>query len=203
MKNKMFLFGASGHAKVIVENLKSNHIAIDAIIDDNPKSEFILNIPVVNSKDFSFSDEMSFIIAIGDNAIRKRIVSQNQFKYLKSFHSSSTISNTALIGEGTVIMPQVVINAEAKVGKHCILNSRSVIEHDCVLEDYVHISPNASLAGNVTVGEGSHIGIGSCVIQGIKIGKWTTIGAGAVIIKDVPDHAVVVGNPGKIIKITL
>ena len=62
------------------------------------------------------------------------------------------------------------------------------------------MSPNVSLAGNVTIGEGSHIGIGSCVIQGIKIGKWATIGAGAVIIKDVPDYAVVVGNPGTIIK---
>ena len=50
------------------------------------------------------------------------------------------------------------------------------------------------------VGEGTHVGIGACVIQGIKIGKWATIGAGAVIIKDVPDGAVVVGNPAKIIK---
>lgn len=66
---------------------------------------------------------------------------------------------------------------------------------------YVHISPNAALAGNVEVGEGTHIGIGTAIIQGIKIGKWCTIGAGAVIIKDVPDGAKVVGNPGKIIKI--
>jgi acetyltransferase EpsM len=52
----------------------------------------------------------------------------------------------------------------------------------------------------VKVGEGTHIGIGSSVIQGITIGKWVTIGAGAVIIRDIPDFAVVVGNPGKIIK---
>lgn len=70
-----------------------------------------------------------------------------------------------------------------------------------VISDYVHISPNVSLAGNVEVGEGTHIGIGASIIQGIKIVKWCTIGAGAVIIKDVPDCATVVGNPGKIIKI--
>ena len=57
------------------------------------------------------------------------------------------------------------------------------------------------MAGHVEVGEGSHIGIGVSIIQGIKIGKWCTIGAGTVIIKDVPDGATVVGNPGKIIKI--
>jgi acetyltransferase EpsM len=68
------------------------------------------------------------------------------------------------------------------------------------LADFVHISPGASLAGNVSVGEGTHIGIGSSIIQGVSIGKWVTIGAGTVIISDVPDHAVVVGVPGKIIK---
>jgi len=56
------------------------------------------------------------------------------------------------------------------------------------------------LAGNVEVGEGTHVGIGASVIQGVKIGKWATIGAGAVVIKDVPDFAVVVGSPARIIK---
>jgi acetyltransferase EpsM len=68
------------------------------------------------------------------------------------------------------------------------------------VEDFVHISPNAALAGNVKVGEGTQIGIGACVMQNIRIGKWAIIGAGAVIIRDVPDYAVVVGNPGRVIK---
>ena len=50
------------------------------------------------------------------------------------------------------------------------------------------------------VGEGTQIGINATIRQGINIGKWATIGAGAVIVKDVPDYAVVVGNPGKIIR---
>jgi acetyltransferase EpsM len=74
------------------------------------------------------------------------------------------------------------------------------VEHECQLGDYVHISPNSALAGDVIVGEGSHIGIGAVVIPGVKIGKWVTIGAGAVVLEDIPDFAVVVGNPGKIIK---
>jgi acetyltransferase EpsM len=68
------------------------------------------------------------------------------------------------------------------------------------VEDFVHISPNAALAGNVHVGEGTQIGIGATVMQNIRIGKWVMVGAGAVIIRDVPDYAVVVGNPGRIIK---
>jgi acetyltransferase EpsM len=69
-----------------------------------------------------------------------------------------------------------------------------------VVADFVHISPNAALAGNVKVGEGTQVGIGACVMQNITIGKWATIGAGAVIIRDVPDYAVVVGNPGRIVR---
>ena len=64
----------------------------------------------------------------------------------------------------------------------------------------MHISPNATLSGNVVVGTGTHIGSGAVSIQGIRIGKWCTIGAGTVVIRDVPDFSTVVGNPGRIIK---
>lgn len=200
-KEKQYLFGASGHAKVVLDILFSNNVKVEAILDDNPKVSHLSTIPVIHADQFQFNDNQEFIISIGNNVIRKKIVEKNNFKYYLAIHSDTTVSKFAIIEEGTVVMPQAVINSDAKIGKHCIVNSRSVIEHDCVLQDYVHISPNASLAGNVFVGEGSQIGIGASVIQGIKIGKWVTIGAGAVIINDVPDYAVVVGNPGKIIKI--
>ncbi|MFC4739524.1 acetyltransferase [Flavobacterium ponti] len=203
MKSSKYLYGASGHAKVILDILFSNEDEVVAVLDDEPNFPKLSNIPVIHSTKFQPTNDHEFIISIGNNSTRKKIVTNNTFKYFKAIHSKATVSSFASIDEGTVVMPQVVVNADAKIGKHCILNSKCVVEHDCVLEDYVHISPNASLAGNVTVGEGSHIGIGANVIQGVKIGKWATIGAGAVIINDVPDYAVVVGNPGKIIKITL
>ena len=203
MKSKKYLYGASGHAKVVLDVLFSIEIEIEAILDDNPHLSSLSNVPVIHSISFQPSIEQEFIISIGSNSIRRKIVENNAFKYYFAIHRDATVSPSASIGKGTVVMPQVVINADAKIGKHCILNSRCVVEHDCVIEDYVHISPNASIAGNVLVGEGSHVGIGASVIQGIKIGKWATIGAGAVIINDVPDYAVVVGNPGKIIKYNL
>ena len=98
-------------------------------------------------------------------------------------------------------MANAAINPGAEIGKHCIINTASIVEHDCKIADFVHISPNASLAGNVTVEEGAHIGIGSSIIQGVTIGKWAVIGAGSVILKNVPDFATVVGNPGRVIKI--
>jgi sugar O-acyltransferase (sialic acid O-acetyltransferase NeuD family) len=197
----MYLLGGGGHSKVIIDIIqKSNLDFIEAIIDEKPKTDEIFNIPVIqiSSSDVLFSKFL--IISIGNNKIRKKIATQITTNYLTAIHPSSIIGTNVIIEDGTVIMAGTILNPDVKVGKHCIINSGAVVEHDCVLENFVHISPNAALAGNVFIGEGTLVGIGSSIIQGVKIGKWVTIGAGTVIINDVPDYAVIVGNPGKIIK---
>ncbi len=198
MKTKVTLYGASGHGKVIIDILNLRNITIEQIIDDNPLIKSLANIPVVSNTTFTKQDNL--IIAIGDNLIRKRISLINNSNSIKVIHPKTIISPFATIGKGTVVMAGVIINSDSKIGKHCIINTRVLIEHECIIGDFVHISPSVSLAGNVTVGEGTQVGIGAIVIQGIKIGKWCIIGAGAVIIWDVPDYAVVVGNPGRIMR---
>jgi acetyltransferase EpsM len=93
-----------------------------------------------------------------------------------------------------------VIQSSSQIGKHVIVNSSSLIDHDCVVGDYAHVAPKTALCGLVSVGEGTLIGVGTVVIPGIKIGKWCVIGAGSVVVKDIPDYAVAVGNPAKVIK---
>jgi len=200
MENKLYLYGASGHCKVVIDILQSNNVDITAVIDDNPKAEELLNIPVIYSESFEVKEQQSFIISIGDNATRKRIVDKMDCKWHTAIHPKVILSKYCKIGKGTVVMAGAIINADAVIGAHCIINTAAVVEHDCVIEDYVHVSPNVSLAGGVQVGEGAHIGIGATVIQGVRIGKWATIGAGTTVIADVPDYAVVVGTPGKVIK---
>jgi acetyltransferase EpsM len=201
---KMFLFGASGHCKVIIDIIKeSKENVIESIIDHYPKLDFIFDIPVLNfSEDENFENK-HFIVSIGDNKKRKNIVEIINAIYLKAIHPNSIVSRYSKISEGTVVMAGAIINANSEIGKHCIINTGAIIEHDCIIDDFVHVSPNAAIAGNVKVGEGSHIGIGAAVIQGVTIGKWVVIGAGSVIIDDVPDYAVVVGIPGKIIKFSI
>ena len=197
----MYLFGASGHCKVIIDIVqKSNLEVIENIIDDNPVRANINNIPIIITPSDGFFKGKSLIISIGNNEIRKRITSRISANYLVAVHPNSILASTVSVDEGTVIMAGAIINADVEIGKHSIINSGAVVEHDCRLNDFVHISPNATLAGNVSIGEGTHIGIGALVIPNIKIGKWCTIGAGTVVIRDVPDYAVVVGNPGRIIK---
>jgi UDP-perosamine 4-acetyltransferase len=78
-----------------------------------------------------------------------------------------------------------------------ILNTASVVDHDCVVGDHVHLSPGARLGGGVTVGRGSHIGMGAIVIQGLRIGAGALVAAGAVVLRDVGDGDRVAGVPAR------
>jgi sugar O-acyltransferase (sialic acid O-acetyltransferase NeuD family) len=200
-KSKIFLFGSSGHAKVIIDILKLLNEDIDTIYDDSPRYEDLLGIPVLDYNKVDFIEPQNqLIIAIGDNSIRKDLANRWRGNYKIAIHPQAVVSSFVKVNQGTIIMACAVINPGAIIGKHVIINTGAIVEHDCIIKDFVHISPKAALAGNVFVDEGTQIGINSSVRQGIKIGKWATIGAGAVIVKDVPDYAVVVGNPGKILK---
>jgi acetyltransferase EpsM len=193
----MYLFGASGHGKVVADIAIENGIEITAFIDHDVNKTECYGFPVIHN---IIDKEKPLIITIGDNLARKAIAEKIANKVEKLIHPKSIISNTSKIGKGTVVMGGATINADSCIGEHCIINTNSSIDHECHIEDFVHISPNVALAGNVYIGEGSHIGIGAAIIQNINIGKWCVIGAGAVILKDVPDYSVVVGNPGRIIK---
>jgi len=107
-------------------------------------------------------------------------------------------------GNGLTVMAGAIINPEVRLGgDNIIVNTGAIIEHHCVLESHVHISPGARLAGGVTVREGAYVGLGASVIQDITIGAWATVGAGAVVIRDVPEGATVVGVPAYPIKYPL
>ncbi|MEO8234885.1 MAG: acetyltransferase [Flavobacterium sp.] len=201
MENNIILYGASGHCKVIIDILQSNNQIIKVVIDDAPKLNRILGFSILNASEFDFSSIQNMILSIGNNKVRKKISDKYQANFVTAIHPKSIISKSVIIGKGSVVMAGVIINSDTKIGNHCIVNTGAIVEHDCIISNFVHICPNASLAGAVVVGEGSQIGIGATIIQGIKIGKWVTVGAGSVIIKDVPDYSVIVGNPGRIIKV--
>ena len=194
---QLYLYGASGHCKVIIDILEACNRHVSGIVDDFSKEPSLKGIALMGQIKDATAD---YIIAIGSNSARRRIASANDLRYATAVHPSAVVSPHARISEGTVVMAGAIVNSDAAIGRHCIVNSAAVIEHDCSISDFAHISPGARLAGNVAVGEGAHIGIGACVIQGVRIGKWAVIGAGAVVIRDVPDCAVVVGNPGRVIK---
>lgn len=192
----MYLYGASGHAKVIMDILKDNHVEIEGLVDDNPNINELLGYPVFHGKE----DISPLIISIGDNKIRQVIAHKLNVEFGTAIHSSAIVSPYAIVQEGSVIMQGAIVQSGTCIGKHCIVNTGASIDHECVVGDYVHISPHSTLCGSVYVGEGTWIGAGTTVLPGVKIGKWSVIGAGSVVAKDIPDGVLSVGNRCKTIK---
>lgn len=196
----MYLFGASGHGKVIKEILNASGIKVMAFVDDNPNVTECGGRPVLHD-----ATRLSpMIVSIGVNRVRKKIVERLKadnptIEFGNAIHPSAIVSPTARIGEGTVIMAGAVVNADAVIGKHCIINTGATVDHDCVIEDYCHVAPGVNISGATHVGEGSWIGVGSCVIQSINIGKNCMIGAGSVVVKDIPDNVTAYGCPAEIV----
>lgn len=203
-EKRVRIYGAGGHSLVIRETLEQNNYVVTETFDDKPEKIHAAYKSVNagarrNIADFPHMGD-PVIIAVGINSERSEIAQFLKCDYEKAIHKSATISNTASIGEGTVVFAGAIIQPNTKIGKHVIINTAASVDHDNVIGDFAHISPKAALCGHVEVGEGSHIGVGAVVIPKIKIGKWCTIGAGTIVLKDIPDYSTVVGNPGKIIK---
>ena len=196
----MYIFGAGGQAKVIASYMVANSIEIKGFVVSKVTRDSFMGYKVISQDEFNEIGGQEIIIGIGDNLTRKNISNMLSVKTYGEFIHPSSVVTKAFVGNGSVVFANAVLNVDSKIGNHCIINTNATIEHDCIINDYVHISPNVTLTGNVTVGEGTHIGAGAVVIPGVKIGKWVTVGAGSVVIKDIPDYAVVVGNPARIIK---
>ncbi len=197
--NKLFVIGAGGHAKVVVDCIEEeNKYVISSVLDDKPPPH-LGHYQVEQREPNNEYHSVNAIIAIGNPIHRKNISNQLKSNFVMTIHPSAVVSKHAKIGEGCQVFATAVINAAAVIGKHCIVNTGAIIEHDCVLEDFVHVAPNATLGGGVKVGESSHIGMGASILQNITIGKNVTIGAGAVVTTNIPDNCTAVGIPAKLI----
>jgi sugar O-acyltransferase (sialic acid O-acetyltransferase NeuD family) len=196
----MVLYGASGHAKVIADSINCLKEDILHYFDDNNSINFFLNRKVSKYDQNIFPNE-KLIISVGNNKHRENLVKKIKHTFGIIIHPSSIISEHTKIDEGTVVLQNSTIQADSKIGKHCIINTAASVDHDCIIDNFVHVSPHATLCGNVKIGEGTNIGAGAIILPGIQIGKWSIIGAGTIVLEDIPDKVVVVGNPGRIIKI--
>lgn len=150
--------------------------------------------------DIAFLHSYAFIVAIGDQQMRRRLfllILQAGGSLATLLHPASVVSTHASIGGGTVLAAGSIVNPSAVVGRFCILNTGCTVDHDVQLADGVQVCPGANLAGGVVCGEDVFVGTGAVVIPRVRIGTAAVVGAGAVVIKDVPPAAIVIGNPAR------
>lgn len=211
MNNKIFVFGSSGHAKVIIDIIENeNKYKIVGLLDKEGVNKKIFQYKVLGSeKELLFLIDKyktnKGIIAVGDNFIRKKIAEKilqifPEFQFVNAIHPTSLLGKDVFLGKGIVIMPNVTINASAKIEDHCIVNTRAIIEHDNHLKPYCSLAPGSITGGNVKIGSCSAIGLGTIILPKVEIGSNSIIGAGSLVLKDLPDSTVAYGSPAKVIK---
>ena len=202
--NNLIIIGASGHGKVIADIAKKNGYTEIAFLDDNDHVQLCGDYNVIGRcNTASQHKNADFIVAIGNSEIRSKIhtqLTENNLRIVSLIHPNATVAESVNIGTGTVIMAGAVINPDVTIGEGCIINTCSSIDHDCINDNYVHISVGSHLCGTVSIGNKTWIGAGATVSNNISICSNCMIGAGAVVVKSIDQAGTYVGTPAKIIK---
>lgn len=145
------------------------------------------------------------IVAIGDNFVRGQVVARLKaicpgITFFPAIHPDASVAAEVAIGEGSVVVAGAVVNPCASVGRFCILNTHSSLDHDSTMDDFASLAPAATTGGNCRIGAFAAIGIGATLVHGVQIGEHTVIGAGALVNKPIGDHAVAYGVPARVVR---
>lgn len=207
---KIILIGAGGHAKVVIDTIRSRgKFEIAGLIDSGKtRGSLIEQLPVLgNDEDmpalFKSGITLAFLSlgALYNIPLRRRVAATAAslgFSFPALTHERSFVADSAAIGDGALIAAGSLIQPGVTIGAHAIINTGAVIDHDCVIGDFTHIAPGAVLSGNVKIGSGTLIGTGSTIKEGITIGNNCLIGAGSVVVKDIPDQMKAFGSPCRV-----
>jgi sugar O-acyltransferase (sialic acid O-acetyltransferase NeuD family) len=187
---------------------ESGRFEVVGFLDDrNPTARPFLNATVLGDRGqlaaVHASGVRHLIFGFGDCRARLEldaVAAGAGFCFTTVVHPRAAVSTAATLGPGTFVAAGAVVNPGTGVGRHVIINTCASVDHDCEIEDGAHICPGVRLAGNVTVGRGSWVGIGSTVIEKIHIGPWSVIGAGSVVVKDIPAGVLAFGVPARVVR---
>jgi sugar O-acyltransferase (sialic acid O-acetyltransferase NeuD family) len=207
------VIGAGGHARVLLDILRSSDPPVEcALLDADPKrwGTTMMDVPIIGGDDMLpklvQKGVRYFVIGLastGGSTLRSSLFERAialGLKPLPVIHVRAVRSPWSEVGCGLQMFAGSVINAGAVLGTSVIVNTGAIVEHDCRIEDHVHIATGARLCGCVKVGKGAHIGAAAVVRQGIGIGEGALVGAGSVVVRDVAPHTRVAGSPAKVLE---
>lgn len=204
--NPVWILGAGGHAKVVLDTVRAQgRWTVAGILDDDISrigSSFegiTIKGPISSESVDRFGIE-SALMAIGPNSLRASIVErvEARLNWITAIHPHSYVAPSARVGSGTVVFAGAVVQPGTTIGRHAILNTGCGVDHDCEIGDFAHIAPGGRIAGACKIEEGALLGLGCGVIQGRTVGAWAIVGAGAVVISDIPARATAIGVPARL-----
>ncbi len=198
---KIFVCGAGGHAKVVIDIIRTlDFYEVEAIIETKSRKPF-LGIDIIEEDVFLNSfDTANVFIAVGENYSRKKIYKKfanKNFFFPNLVHPSAVVSESVQLGIGNAVMANAVINTGTSIGNHCVINTGSIIEHDCQIGDFVSCAPASVTCGECTLGEGVYLGANASIIHSKIVREWSVIGSQSAVVKDVDAYVLVHGVPAK------
>jgi len=208
----IFVVGASGHAKVIIDIIERQAVWRIAGLIDTYKTPGtrVMDYEVLGPEDRLPGLMMQHrviraIVAIGDNYIRRQMVQRirtitPQMMFVNAIHPSAHMGREVQIGEGVALMAGAAVNSGTRIGEFCFVNTNASVDHDNILEPFSCVQPNAATGGNVRLGAASVLAMGAIVIQGITIGAETIVGAASTVLSDIPGGVIAYGTPCRVIR---
>jgi acetyltransferase EpsM len=206
---EILIVGAGTQAKYILDIIKHypDHKILNIVdVEDNPEisNKNLEGIEIISDLDAILSKtarSVKVILAHSDNKMKEMLakkLEEWEFEFVSIIHPQTVISASAKIGKGVIINPNVTIMPYACIGDHVMIHSHVVIEHDNKIEDFVNIAPGVNLAGYVTLKRGATIFTGANIIPSVTIGAYSVVGAGSTVLDDLPENCVAFGSPAKI-----
>ena len=171
--------------------------------DESIQGKIINGYKVIgNTLSINMFPEAYYVCAVGASKVREKIINKvkmacPEIKFGTIIDPSVEMSDTVMIGEGTIVCAHTIATVNISIGKHVIINLDCTIGHDAIINDYVTLYPSVNISGRSTVGRCVELGTGMQIIQGKTVGDYSILGAGAVVIRDIYENTTAVGCPAK------
>jgi len=206
----IYVYGARGHGKVLADILLARGDSeFLGFVDDDDKlhGERVLGFPVFGGQGWleqqSQSGPVRVALGIGDSHGRERLAQRCEdlrIQVVTLVHPSASVSKTANLEPGSVVMAQAAINPNARVGRGAVINTGAIVEHDVEIGEFAQAAPNSAIGGASRLGPHSFLGMGAVMIQCVNVGRGTIVGAGSVVVRDLPDGVLAVGVPARVVR---
>lgn len=189
----IILLGSGGHAHSVVDSIEENgnfriygFLDVEKNIGMQYRGYRVLGTDALLEEYFKQGIRKAFITVgyMGRGNIRNRLYKQLKEigYYLPNIiDKTSVVARDVVLGEGIFVGKRAVINSASKIEDMCIINTGAIVEHDCTIEAFSHISVGSVLCGGVKIGKAAFIGANATIIQGKRVEDNCIIGAGITV----------------------